>query len=644
MNPLLRGQGSDATKRRAVRRGLIRTILVLVTFAAVSACTSVASGPSLLDGRAQVPTANGSSIFGSIPAGEGYHRHITGISVTDDAGQAIDQPFLGGFNIPRPQLIDIDGDGDEDLFVQETSGKVMFFEHVPEAETPFQWRSDHYQGLDVGEWYRFVDLDRDGDHDLLAEQPFSYVRYYRNDGTRQAPKFVQAADTIRDTEGRAIFSDRQNIPNATDIDGDGRMDLLIGRLEGTVTRYEETGTDRNGVPLFELVNDRFEGIEIVAQIGSLHGANTMALGDVDSDGDQDLFWGDYFEPGILFLENTGSRTRPNLRGEPLPFPTQDPLRTSGYNAPTLGDVDGDGDQDLLMGVLGGAYNPNTTTADNFHYVEQSRPGLFEQRTSRFLSTIDFGSETIPIAIDLDTDGDIDLLVGNKIEQDDTQNGKLFRLVNEGSSTTPSFRYDGDLDVGGGYHLLPAFGDLDADGDLDAIVGTWSDQLRIYRNDATDGSLLLNFVDSTSIVLSRGRNATPTLGDIDNDGDLDLFVGESSGTINFYENTGTPQSAEFTLVSDEYGDFDIGRRSLPVLRDADGDGDLDMYVGSESDGVVLFRNDGSRASPSFVQATKLDVEEISFAAPAFADLDGDGDDDVLLGLGAGGLQLYENRKR
>ena len=106
-----------------------------------------------------------------------------------------------------------------------------------------------------------------------------------------------------------------------------------------------------------------------------------------------------------------------------------------------------------------------------------------------------------------------------------------------------------------------------DGDLDAIVGTWSDQLRIYRNDATDGSLMLNFVDSTSIVLSRGRNATPTLGDIDNDGDLDLFVGESSGTINFYENTGTPQSAEFTLVSDEYGDFDIGRRSLPVLRDA-----------------------------------------------------------------------------
>ncbi|MGB0543099.1 MAG: FG-GAP-like repeat-containing protein [Longimicrobiales bacterium] len=603
-----------------------------------------AAGGTMYASTGVEPVPSHAATFGSAERGEGYTRHITGIPVVDDSGRRIGQPFLGGFNIPRPQLIDIDADGDQDLFVQERSASVMFFEHVPGADIPFQWRTDRYQDLEIGEWYRFVDLDRDGDHDLLAERPFSYVRYYRNDGTREEAAFVEAADTIRDTEGRAIFSDRQNIPNATDIDGDGQMDLLIGRLEGTVTRYEETGTDEAGVPEFELVTDRFEGIEIVAQIGSLHGANTMALGDIDDDGDEDLFWGDYFEPGILFLENTGSPTRANFRGEPLPFPTQEPVRTSGYNAPTVGDVDGDGDDDLLMGVLGGAYNPNTTTADNFHYIQQARPGLFEHRTSRFISTIDFGAETIPVAVDLDGDGDQDLLVGNKIEQNDTQNGKLYRLINDGSPTSPSFRYDGDMDVGGGYHLLPAFGDLDADGDLDAIVGTWSDRLRVYRNDATDGSIELAFVDSMSIALSRGRNATPTLGDIDGDGDLDLFVGESSGTINFYENTGTPQRAEFTLVSDEYGEFDVGRRSLPILRDADGDGDLDLYVGSEGEGVILFRNDGSRTSPSFVETNRLDLDDTSFAAPAFVDLDADGDDDVLLGTGGGGLWLYENRRR
>lgn len=613
--------------------------------AALFAAGCASGSPSTDSGVTVLTTPSGASgAFGSAPPGEGYVRHITGIPVVDEDGRHILQPFLGGFNIPRPQLIDIDADGDQDLFLQESSGSVMFFEHVPGAEIPFQWRTDRYQDLEIGEWYRFVDLDRDGDHDLLAERPFSYVRYYRNDGTRQAARFVEASDTIRDTENRAIFSDRQNIPNATDIDGDGRMDLLIGRLEGTVTRYEETGMDGDGVPLFDLVTDRFEGIEIVAQLGSLHGANTMALGDVDGDGDEDLFWGDYFEPGILFVENTGSRNRPNLRGEPLPFPTDEPIRTSGYNAPTVGDVDGDGDEDLLLGVLGGAYNPNTTTADNLHYIEQAEPGNFEHRTSRFLSTIDFGAETIPVPVDLDGDGDLDLLVGNKIEQDDTQNGKLYRLINDGSPRMPRFRYDGDIDVGGGYHLVPAFGDLDGDGDLDAIVGTWSDRLRVYRNDATDGSIALTFVDSTSIALSRGRNATPTLGDVDGDGDLDLFVGESSGTINFYENTGTPRRAEFTLVSDEYGDFDVGRRSLPVLRDADGDGDLDLYVGSEGEGVILFRNDGSERSPSFVETARLDLDETSFAAPAFADLDADGDDDVILGTVRGGLWLYENRNR
>ena len=615
----------------------------------------VSAGHALLLGSALLMSASCASPAGTAaPAsGEvvaratpdtGYVRRIQGLEVIDENGDPVEQPFLGGFNIPRPQLVDIDADGDDDLFLQEWSGSVMFFEHVAGATPRYQWRADRYQDLEVGEWYRFVDLDRDGDADLLAERPFSYLRYYRNDGTPQAALFVTAADTLRDTDGRALFSDRQNIPNATDIDCDGQMDLLIGRLEGTVTRYEETGTDENGVPRFRHITDTFEGIKIVAQIGSAHGANTMALGDIDGDGDEDMFWGDYFEPGILFIENTGTCRSPSLRSEPVPFPLAEPLRTSGYNAPTVGDVDGDGDEDLLVGVLGGAYNPNTTTADNFHYLEQTGPLNFEARSSRFLSTIDFGAESIPVLVDLDSDGDLDLLVGNKIEQNDTQNGKLYRLINEGSSEVPIFRMDGELDVGGGYHMLPAFGDLDADGDLDAILGTWEDELRFLRNDATDGSLQLSVADSAVVTLTRGRNATPALGDVDGDGDLDLFIGETSGTLNFYENTGSRQEPVFTLVDDEFGRIDVGRRSMPLLRDMDEDGDLDLVVGSESEGVSLYRNVGSVTSPDFVEAGLLGIEDFRFASPALGDLDGDGDDDVLLGGGSGGLWFFENRNR
>ena len=122
-----------------------------------------------------------------------------------------------------------------------------------------------YGDLDVGEWYRFADVDADGDLDLLAEQPFSYIKYYRNDGAQGAYRFVLAADTLKDTDGTPIFSDRQNIPQLGDLDCNRRSDLLIGRLDGTVARYEAVPLQEGQAPAFRLVAKEFEGIRIIGQ-------------------------------------------------------------------------------------------------------------------------------------------------------------------------------------------------------------------------------------------------------------------------------------------------------------------------------------------------------------------------------------------
>jgi hypothetical protein len=538
--------------------------------------------------------------------------------------------------------VDIDDDGDVDLFVQERTNELMLFENVGTRERPqFSWRTDHYQDLPLGEWSRFVDFDRDGDLDILAERQFSYTQYFRNVGTPQTAEFVPVGDSVRDTEGRPLFADRQNIPNVNDIDCDGRWDLFLGRVDGTISRYETSPISSDEAPVFRFVEDRFQGIEIVAQLGSLHGANSMAFADLDRDGDLDFFWGDFFEPGVLFLENTGSCGETVLLGDPVAFEVEDSIATSGYNVPVLEDIDGDDDLDLFVGVLGGAFNPSLTTTRNFHFYEQVG-GTFVRQTERFIYTVDVGSESIPEFADLDGDGDLDLLLANKLDPDDTKTSRLYYFENTGSPEAPSFQERGHMPLFTMYHYAPALGDLDGDGDLDMLVGTWNKGVAYYANLGTREDPDFVLQDTTLVKLTRGSNSTPALTDIDGDGDLDLFIGESSGELNFYRNVGTPQAPSFELVTDNFDEIDAGRRSYPTFADIDGDGDEDLLLGREQGGVLLYRRDGSATDPVFVHDPSFTLPLPNYSTPILVDIDGDGDLDFFSGGLSGGLIFFENR--
>jgi hypothetical protein len=624
------------------------------------------------------------------------------------AGEAYDMPFLGGLNVPRPQIVDIDEDGAQDLFLQEKSGQVMFFENTaaPGASADFAWRTSNYRDLAVGEWFRFVDLDGDGLMDLLAEQPYSYLRYYHNTGAAGAPQFELAKDTLRTVGGEPLFSDRQNIPNVADVDCDGKPDLFVGRLDGTVTRYEATGeVSKDDVPQFRLVTEKFAGIEIVGQVsqpgggpgapegrpngppqkgtnplegsglgGSLndaeppsggprnpkpdtrnpsakHGANTMAFADADGDGDKDLLWGDYFEPGLLLLENRGGCETLNFSNDPVPFPRGNPLTTTGYNAPAVGDLTGDGLKDLLIGVIGGAYNPDRTAAKNLYFYERtSEGGNYDLRARQYLSMIDVGSESVPALADLDDDGDQDLLVGSKIGTvKGSAAGPMLRYENTGGPADPRFRLADTLALAPeAYNRAPALADLDDDGDRDLIVGTWNAHLRYHENTGTPSEPQFTEKGTVLADLERGSHPAPAFADLDGDGDLDLVLGETAGALTFYRNAGTPGDPQFQLEHDVLDGVTVDRRSAPVFHDVGGDGDQDLVVGTGGAGIVLFRNEGTAQTPQFVRAEDagplaLGGAAPAMAAPAFADVDGDGDADLFTGTARGGLMFFEDRR-
>lgn len=603
----------------------------------------------------------GLSIFCTRGAGaQTFEQAVAPFPVRDTAGAAYEMPFLGGFNTPRPQLVDLDGDGDLDLFVQERRGRMAYFEHVDGESGPnFEWRTDYFQGLDVGAWARFGDLDGDGDPDLLAEEPISNVRYYQNVGSPDSPDFADPVGPLRRADGERLFAERQNVPVLTALDCEGPPDLVLGGLDGRLQYRRYADTRANGGPVFEKVSDAYQGVCVgppsvcgsaIAAISRfstrLHGANALTAGDLGGDGDPDLLWGDFFSDSLYLLENTGSCDDPNIERARDVYPVNEPIQTGGYNAPALGDIDGDNDQDLLVGVLGGS-GSGASAVENLLFLEKTgavADSTYNLRTRRFLHTVDVGGVSAPALVDLDDDGDLDLVVGNDAEPGGAS-ARLHVFENVGAPSEPVYEQRSKLllpDAEDGFNFVPAFGDVDSDGDPDLFLGTFSGTVRFYRNvgRATDPEFQRE--TEGDVTLPQGNFATPALTDIDDDGDLDLFVGSSSneGVIAFFRNDGSPQSPDFQLEAKQFSDIRAGvRQTHPSFADLDQNGIPDLYLGTEA-GVSVYRNTGTSSQAAFeAPPDSLGLPLRSLAAPAFADLNGDGALDLVAGGDGGGLKFF-----
>lgn len=274
----------------------------------------------------------------------------------------------------------------------------------------------------------------------------------------------------------------------------------------------------------------------------------------------------------------------NVPGQPSnPFPN---MLSETFSAPTLGDLDGDGDLDMLSGDEAGGilYFLNTGT---------TMTPSFEQQTGEdnpFDGVIVLmDGKTAPGLADLNGDDLLDVLVGD-------QDGGFTYYENTGSANAPAFTEGtvptGIVDIGNRSH--PVFGDLDGDGDSDMVSGEFNGTVFYFLNNG-DGTFTQQTGSSnpfSTIALGGGTLTKPALGDIDADGDYDMVLGSVDGLLLYYENTGdanTPVFEPVTGVDNPLDGFDSVDESVPAIADLTEGNGVDVVVGNTAGDYYYYIN-------------------------------------------------------
>jgi hypothetical protein len=257
-----------------------------------------------------------------------------------------------------------------------------------------------------------------------------------------------------------------------------------------------------------------------------------------------------------------------------------------------------------------------------------------------------GSYTTPAFVDIDNDGDLDVILGES-------GGNFAWYENTGTATSPAFGAvaGNPFGLAGSYtysYSSPTFTDLDNDGDMDMISGSSTGDLLYYQNTGTASApAFAAYTINPFSISNAGSYVYPAFVNLDNDGDMDIMAGLSDGSFIYYQNIGTASAPNFTSPTSNPFGLSVGSyiyNTQPAFIDLDHDGDMDMLVGDSYGDFLYFTNTGTISAPAFGGAgiNPFNLTNVgAYASPAFSDLDGDGDIDLLSGNQPGDMIYFED---
>ena len=444
----------------------------------------------------------------------------------------------------------------------------------------------------------------------------------------------------------------QPVPQFVDWDRDGLLDLFVLDQDGRLQFYRNGGSP--GEPQFQLDTKWFQKLDV---------GRWYRFVDHDLDGDPDLLCQTPGSSAVSVYRNSDDMFE--LATDRLV--TDDGALVSGGQIviPTLADIDGDGWPDLFVGSLAGT----VTHYSNLGLKDHLPLFHLESETFQDISIVwvpgrgdRHGANALEF-YDIDADNDFDLFWGDLFQPG------LFFLENVGTRDTPDIRdslmvvtYPQSRPVATAGFNVPRFADVDSDGDGDLFIGVqsgaygtdYTNNFWHYENVGMESFADFEFKTVNAITtLDIIASSIPALADIDNDGDDDLFVGNEfdpqnpgwKGTVTFFRNSGTAYEPSFSLEDSSFFDIPIGNNLSPDFTDIDCDGDLDAFVGDWNGKIHLLENNGSVDFHQFDYAGEVSGIDLSGrASPVFADWDGDGDTDLLIGDKNGAIHVWISPER
>lgn len=337
--------------------------------------------------------------------------------------------------------------------------------------------------------------------------------------------------------------------------------------------------------------------EIVNDGGESYGASWA---DYDNDGDLDLFVANTWQNNFLY-QNNGDGSFIRITSGPV---VTDSLTSHDGS---WADYDNDGDIDLCVAFSHGENNAlYTNNGDGTFTAVVSAPVVTDGGTSTGVSWAD-----------MDMDGYVDLFISNYYRESN------FLYLNNGDGTFRKVT-DGPVVSDRGSSLGSAWGDYDNDGDPDLFVANMFGENNFLYSNNGDGTFTK--ITSGPVVNDREGSVGGSWGDYDNDGDLDLFVANTYDHNNFlYSNNG---DGSFTRIMSGPLVNDGGRSTGSAWGDYDNDGDLDIFVGNFDRNNYLYENNGEGV---FSRITTGDIvsDSANSRGAAWSDYDNDGDLDLFV---------------